>query len=199
MQQSDEIRRAIKPVVAVLESLHIGYAVVGSVAGLSHGWGRVTIDVDVLAEFALEHVDEFVARFDEEEFYIDAAMIRDAIRFQGSFNLLHFETGIKIDVFVSKKRPYDLEVTARRELETMSDGQTPAFYVESAEDLALSKIVWFKSGGEVSDRQWNDVLGVLKTNAFDLDFAYLEKWARELNILGLLDKALDESGLKETL
>lgn len=110
---------------------------------------------------------------------------------------MHFETGIKIDVFISKARPYDLEITARRELETMSDGHTPAFYVESAEDLALSKIAWFKSGGEVSDHQWNDVLGVLKINAFDLDFNYLERWARELSISDLLEKALNQAGLKE--
>lgn len=194
--QSDEIRRAIKPVVAAFDELGVRYAVVGSVAGLSHGWGRVTIDVDVLAEFGLEHIDEFVTRFDVETFYVDAAMIRDAILHKSSFNLMHFETGIKVDVFISKARPYDLEVTARREPETMSDGQTPAFYVESAEDLALSKIVWFKLGKGTSDRQWNDVLGVLKTNAFDLDFEYLDKWAHELNISDLLDKALDESGLK---
>lgn len=194
--QRDEIRRAMKPVVAALDDLGVRYAVVGSVAGLSHGWGRVTIDVDVVAEFESKHVEEFAARFDAEEFYVDAAMIRDAVRRKSSFNLLHFETGIKVDVFVSKTRPYDLEVMARREMETMSDGTSPAFQVESAEDLALSKIVWFKSGGEVSDRQWNDVLGVLKTNAFDLDFEYLEKWADELNISHLLEKALDESGLK---
>jgi len=185
----------MKPVVEAFEALGIRYAVVGSVAGFSHGWGRTTIDVDVLAEFDLESVVPFVARFDPEKYYVDGAMIEDAIRRKSSFNMVHFESGLKIDVFVSKRRPYDLEVTARRELETMSDNQTPAFYVESAEDLVLSKIAWFKLGGSISDHRWKDILGVLKTNAFDLDFDYLQKWARELNISDLLEKALDESGL----
>lgn len=186
----------MKPVAQAFEELGVAYAVVGSVAGLSHGYGRNTIDVDVLAEMPLSVVEEFAHRF-EGDYYVDAAAIRDAIQHRLSFNLYHFDTGIKIDVFVSKERPYDLQVTARREPETMSDGTTPAFHVQSAEDLVLSKIWWFRQGGETSDRQWSDILAVLKVQQFVIDLAYLTRWAHDLKVEDLLDRALDEAGLKD--
>jgi hypothetical protein len=48
-------------------------------------------------------------------------------------------------------------------------------------------------GDEVSDRQWRDILGVLKTREGELDLDYLRKWAKELKVTDLLDRALSES------
>jgi hypothetical protein len=49
-------------------------------------------------------------------------------------------------------------------------------------------------GGEVSERQWRDILGVLKTRAGELDLGYLRQWAGELKVSDLLDLALKEAG-----
>jgi hypothetical protein len=49
-------------------------------------------------------------------------------------------------------------------------------------------------GGEVSERQWRDVLGVLKTRAGDLDLNYLWKWAGELHVGDLLERSMKEAG-----
>ena len=81
----------------------------------------------------------------------------------------------------------------------MRDSATPTFYVQSAEDLVLSKLQWFRLGSGVSDRQWNDILAILRVQQFVVDFDYLDRWARELDITDLLDKALDEAGLNEKL
>lgn len=187
----------MKPIVDFLDEKQVGYAVVGSVAGISHGYGRTTIDVDLVAELHDTQIaDEFEKRF-AGPYFVDAAMIRDAMRWKSSFNLYHFETGIKIDIFPSKNRAFDRELVARRELETMDDDATPAFFVQSAEDTVLSKLSWFRQGNEVSDRQWNDVLAILKLQTFALDFDYLGRWAIELKVSDLLNKALDESGLSE--
>lgn len=195
-QDRDAIRRAVKPIVALLDENQVGYAVVGSVAGISHGYGRTTIDVDMVAELKEGDLpDEFERRF-QGAYFVDAAMIRDAIRWRGSFNLYHFETGIKIDIFSSKGRAFDRELILRRELETMDDDVTPAFFVQTAEDTVLSKLSWYRIGNQASDRQWLDITAILKLQTFTLDFDYLDKWARELNISDLLEKALDESGLK---
>lgn len=195
-EHRDAIRRAMKPVADFLDARNRSYAVVGSVAGMSHGYGRTTIDVDVLAQISSDLAKEFEEQF-SEEYYVDAASIRDAVRWKRSFNLYHFQTGIKIDIFVSKERPFDVLVLKRRELEHMDDDVTPAFCVQSAEDLVLSKLQWYRQANEVSDRQWNDILAVLKLQSFNLDFDYLEQWAPELGIKDLLDKALDESGFNE--
>ncbi|MFL7871577.1 MAG: hypothetical protein AB8I58_22300 [Anaerolineales bacterium] len=69
------------------------------------------------------------------------------------------------------------------------------FYIddEMIEDAILSKLEWYRMGGEVSNRQWRDVLGVLKTRAGELDLAYMQKWANELKVEDLLDRALKEA------
>jgi hypothetical protein len=66
-------------------------------------------------------------------------------------------------------------------------------YVTSPEDVILSKLEWYRMGGEVSDRQWRDVLGVLKTKSEELDLAYLRIWAKELKVEDLLERALKET------
>ncbi|HIP95637.1 MAG TPA: hypothetical protein EYH32_00295 [Anaerolineae bacterium] len=69
------------------------------------------------------------------------------------------------------------------------------FYLASPEDVILHKLDWFRLGGGVSERQWNDVLGVLKVQALSLDLAYLQRWAAELGLTGLLDQAFNEAGI----
>ena len=83
----------------------------------------------------------------------------------------------------------------RRVLQPVSaDGQTK-LYVASAEDTVLAKLRWYRETGGASDRQWNDVLGVLKVQGPTLDRAYLREWAVELKLTDLLDRALDDAGL----
>jgi hypothetical protein len=48
-------------------------------------------------------------------------------------------------------------------------------------------------GGEISERQWRDILCVLKTREGELDLEYLIKWARDLNAADLLERALREA------
>ncbi len=196
----DAVRRAMKPVDTFLAEKEVAYAVVGSIAGIAHGYGRPTTDVDMVAELPAPDgfADEFEKRF-IDKYFVDAAMIRDAVKWRASFNLYHFETGLKIDIFVSNGSAFNREVTRRRELENMMDDDVaPAFWVESAEDLILSKLVWFRKGNGASDRQWLDILAVLKVQSFSADLDYMQNWAPQLNVADLLERALDEAGFNET-
>ncbi len=65
--------------------------------------------------------------------------------------------------------------------------------VASAEDTLLAKLEWYRMGGEVSERQWRDVLGALKVQAGALDLEYLHRWASELGVDDLLERALTQS------
>ena len=69
-------------------------------------------------------------------------------------------------------------------------------YVATAEDTILAKLEWYRMGGGVSERQWRDVLGVMKVQADRLDLAYLRQWADQLNVSDLLERALTEAGIK---
>lgn len=194
-EQVGEIRRAMRPVAAVFEELEIPYAVVGSVAGLSFGYSRFTMDIDVVASLPETAVETLVERL-SDDYYIEAGEIRTAIRHRRSFNLICNANGWKIDVFVPSLDAWQQSVTTRREPEVMDDNIEPAFYIQSAEDLVLSKLRCFRATNETSERQWGDVLGILKLQQFNLDCEYLEHWAKELKIADLLARALDNAGLK---
>jgi len=64
------------------------------------------------------------------------------------------------------------------------------FPIASPEDTVLAKLVWFRKGGEVSDRQWHDILGILKVQSKRLDFDYLRNWAARLSVSDLLERAM---------
>jgi hypothetical protein len=100
----------------------------------------------------------------------------------------------KVDVFLPKHRPFDQEERQRAQLAVLFEG-SPPLKAASPEDIILHKLEWYRMGREISDRQWKDILGVLKTRSKTLDVAYMREWAAQLKIADLLEKALIESGL----
>jgi len=189
---TSDLVTALGPVVDVLDSLGVAYFVGGSVASSAHGVPRASIDVDVVADLEPQHVVPFVARL-VETYYVDEGRVRAAVEARRSFNLIHLSTMFKVDVFVSKGRPFDREALHRAQLAPLDDGpEARHFRVASAEDAILAKLEWFRAGGEVSERQWSDVVGVLRMGA-KIDREYLERWATALGLGDLMARALDES------
>jgi len=176
-------------VTKTLERLGIPYAVGGSLASSVHGVMRSTLDVDLVADMRLEHIQPLVAAL-SKDFFADDEMMRDAIEHQSSFNLIHYETAFKVDIFIRKSRAFDQMQLERRRMAVITTDPEQSVYVTSPEDIILSKLEWYRMGGEVSERQWRDVLGVLKTRAGALDIDYLRKWAKELKVSDLLERAL---------
>ncbi len=186
----DVVLNAALLVTAVLEDLDVTYVIGGSVASTVHGVVRTTLDVDLLADLRLDLVSPLATALDEA-FYIDEAAIRKAIAHGGSFNLIHLQTMVKVDVFVPTQRAFDRQQLARRISEPLASDSPMRIWVLSAEDIILAKLDWYRQGGEVSERQWRDVLGVFKTQGARLDEAYLLRWAAELGVSDLLDRARD--------
>ncbi|MCP4679802.1 MAG: hypothetical protein GY854_30785 [Deltaproteobacteria bacterium] len=123
-------------------------------------------------------------------------MVADAIGRRGSFNVIHLATMIKIDVFVLKTREYDKLAFERMIPDTLEEGENArSFFLASPEDTILHKLEWYRAGGEVADRQWRDVLGVLKVQAKALDMDYMRHWAYKIDVDDLLDRAVEEAEL----
>ncbi len=184
---------AMMPVIAQFERLGIDYYVGGSIASSLCGVGRSTLDVDIVADMTENKVDLLVQSL-RATYYIDANMIREAIRRRSSFNLIHLTTSYKIDVFVLKNRKFDHQSMSRRRSDTLHDeDKSYQVYLSSPEDILLAKLEWYRLGEEISDKQWNDILGVIKVQQDALDRPYLEKWAAELGVGDLLAKAWAET------
>jgi hypothetical protein len=179
-------------VTCALEQIGIPYAVGGSLASSLHGVMRSTLDVDIVTDMRLEHIPALVAAL-SKDFYADDEMMKDAIQNHSSFNLIHYETAFKVDIFIRKLRAFDQMQLARCKKAVIATDPDQSVYVISPEDTILSKLEWYRMGGEVSDRQWRDVLGVIKTQAEALDLGYLQEWAKELKVADLLERALDQS------
>lgn len=177
----------------VFDDLGIAYVVGGSLASSLYGIPRASQDVDLMADMRLAHVDP-ATRALEKDFYVAAEMISDAIRRRGSFNVIHLATMFKADIFIPREEAWSIEEMARAHTEEFQLGETDlTIRFASPEDTVLHKLLWYKLGGNVSDRQWNDVLGVLKVQGELLDLAYLERWAAILKVDDLLARASSEA------
>ena len=188
-----EVVAALTPVVEALTSLGVAYRVGGSVASSALGVPRSTLDADIVCDITEPLVDQLVTRL-QGEYYVDAEMIRDAIRRRSSFNLIHLATMMKVDVFVKKGDAFSRESfgrVVRKPLE--EDAAAKAFDLTTPEDIILRKLEWYELGGRVSERQWKDAVGVLAVQKGALDDEYLAKWAKELGVEELLERARKEA------
>jgi len=154
---------------------------------------RATLDVDLVADLDESHAEPLAGAL-EGRFYVDAAAVREAIRHRRSFNVIHLETMFKVDVFVSHRTPYAREQFGRRAAEVVSGEPPRAACFASRKDIVLAKLEWYRMGG-VSDRPWQDILGVLRAHGHHLDWAYLRQWALQLGADALLTRARQEAGL----
>ena len=193
--KTPDILIAVQPVIQAFEKLSIPYYIGGSIASSLYGMARATLDVDIVADLKVDHIAP-LKQFLEHQYYIDEDMIAEAIRTNSSFNLIHLGTMIKIDVFIHKDEPYPLEALQRIRRDTLEDTAKVEFYFSSPEDIIIHKLQWYKMGGLVSERQWLDVIGVIKVQGDLLDKKYLAGWSRKLGLSSLLKEAFVEAGVK---
>ena len=180
-------------VAQIFEDLGIAYAVGGSIASAYYGVGRSTFDVDFVADVRTEHIPTLIAAF-RPHFYLDENMIRDAMAQQSSFNLIHNATMFKVDVFIPGAREFDTLLLGRRSAVVVAADPPRRAYLLSPEDVVLAKLDWYRLGGSLSERQWQDVLGVLIAQAGQLDLDYMRQAAVAIGVTELLSTAFAAAG-----
>lgn len=186
----ERVLAALGPVVDAFARLGVDYHIGGSVATSTFGEARSTLDVDVVAPIREEHAAPLAAAL-RGDYYADEELIREAIRRRSSFNVIFLPQYFKIDVFVVKDTPYAKASFARyRSARLAGAGSIREFRFATPEDVVLHKLDWYRKGGESSERQWSDVLGVLRVQAAQLDRAYMQEWSSRLGVDDLLAKAL---------
>lgn len=181
-------------VADILNQLEIPYLVGGSVASSLLGEPRSTQDIDLVADLPLEKVDSLIQAL-QPRFYVSEDAVRDAIRSQGSFNLIDNESLGKVDIFILKDEPFNQAEFQRRQAMIVRQNPERAIVLPTPEDIILQKLIWDRMGFG-SQKQWRDILGVMKLQGEQLDKNYLNQWASTLRLIDPLEQALREAGLK---
>ena len=184
----------VAQVAAALDLARIEYALGGSAASSLLGEPRTTNDADFAVFLPAPRVEDALAPL-QSDFFVDLESAREAARRRASFNIFHRHTMFKIDCFVLAGDAVDREQMRRRTYVTVVEGSAQQVAVTAAEDLVLRKLDWFRAGGGTSDRQWRDVIGVLKLQRHAIDLEYTRRWAAHLAVTDLLERALAEAGL----
>jgi hypothetical protein len=174
-------------VTGALDRIGVVHTIGGSIASSLAGEPRSTIDIDIVAALERRHVAPLVAAL-EADFYVDAESLARAVRDHRSANLIHRAAQVKVDVFVAGGTPLDEVQLARRILVDVDGRQ---LFVHPPEDILLQKLRWYRIGGDVSERQWRDVLGIVRVQGPLLDLEYLRAHAPALGVADLLDRVLN--------
>jgi hypothetical protein len=176
-----------------LDRMEIPYAVGGSVASGVHGIPRTTMDIDLVVDMRPDQLEEFAMAL-HPGFYADAETIRRAVALGRAFNVIHIASAYKFDFFPLGKDEFSRTEFARRAYAEVSlFGPEPIeCAVASAEDTILRTLEWYRRGGETSERQWNDVRGIIQVSGDQLDYPYLRRWAKHLRVDDLLEQLLAE-------
>lgn len=155
---------------------------------ICRGYPAQPQDADVIIEANQKSLDQFIESLGAN-FYTSPEAAKEALQIEGIFNIVHLETGFKVDLIIRKSRPFSQTEFSRRQKVNFL-GQSRWF--ATAEDIILAKLEWAKTGN--SERQFTDALNVAKIRRSDLNWPYLERWAQELGIKDLLERLHNEAG-----
>jgi hypothetical protein len=196
---ADPIELAQK-IASILLPLNIPYVVGGSVASSLLGENRSTQDLDLVIDLEARIAQRLIDAM-SGEFYISESAVNEAIAKsrtaprESSFNVIYLPSMEKADIFVmSSDDPFSASVMSRRQLYPISGLTEEGIYIYSPEDIVLQKLSWYKLIPGGSQKQWRDVLGVLKVQEERLDLVYMNQWAVTLKVTDLLSGALLQSG-----
>ena len=187
----NSLREAAVTLFQTLDRLGIIYALGGSFASSLHGVARATQDIDVVIDLHAGQVKDLYKAL-APQFYLDESAMFGALGRGNSFNVIHFESGLKIDLFVAARHPLGPDQLAHRRLEATAlfGGEPIEVSVISAADILLAKLLWYQEGGCVSERQWNDLLNLVRVQGDRLDRQYLAVQAKRLGVTHLLVRLL---------
>jgi hypothetical protein len=184
----DSVSLAIK-LHPIFEELGISYYITGGVAAISYGEPRTTQDLDLVMAISLDVIDRLSDALTEAGFYVPGIDDVKSGRMR-TLQIIEMESISRADLVVAGTDEFERLKFARRRV---IEFEGTALYFASPEDVILNKLRWRQRSG--SEKQWRDVLGVLKVQAENLDYGYMRELAEQLGLVDALNQAVTESGV----
>jgi len=185
-----DLADALSLLAAAFSKLGIQYLIGGSVASSARGIARATRDVDIVAGIGPHHVDR-LAQDLGRDWYAEPEQMRQALQSGQSFNVIYISRGQKIDIFPATAEFHAVQLIRATKVPLSFLDIEAERPVASAEEILLAKLQWYRIGGEVSERRWDDITTLVAVNE-DMNFEYLNDWAARLRVEDLLARALDD-------
>ena len=183
-----DFERALKLVLDALEQAGIPYMLVGSFASNLYGVPRATQDADVVISPDPTRLQIFLSTLAREGFYAPSeSSVQQALAHERPFNVIHINSGFKVDLIPKRARPFSQQEFQRR-VRIYFLGKPRPF--ATPEDTILTKLEWAKRGE--SGRQLEDAAAIVEVVGEKLDWGYLRRWAAALGVQGLLEKLISE-------
>jgi hypothetical protein len=190
-QDPSEIARLLHP---IFETLGIPYYITGGVAASVYGDPRTTRDLDLVIEFIRDNIYQLVEALETASFYCPPGAVEDIQEGRGRvLSVTHMTLVLNADIVLNSNTEFDRSKMARRRLEALDSAGVEQFWIASPEDVVLAKLLWRQQSQ--SQKQWTDVLGIMKVQAENLERGYLTEWAEQLGLVDDLNLAFIEAGI----
>ncbi len=168
----------LRRVVEECESLGLPYFITDSVASMFYGESRSTSDIDVVVAIDVARITEFCGSFPEPTYYVSVDAARAAAAGAGQFNIIEPAQGVKADIIIPRPSPHHEAMLRRAKRVEVVAGL--GAMLASAEDVILSKRVFFREGG--SDKHVRDIASMLRVQGDAIDLGYVNRWAARLGV-----------------
>ncbi len=173
--------------VAPLEAAGFNYMITGSVASSIYGEPRNTLDIDLVVLLTQAQITQIPALFPEDDFYLppsEVIAIESRREARGHFNIIHHQTGLKADIYLSRDHPslaWALAHTRRVQTSACEITIAPPEYV------ILHKLGFYKESRH--ERHLRDIAGMIEQQ--QLDQPYLDQQIASLTLTPQWQAALN--------